>query len=486
MNTKIPSFARRVFGDQSGQVLPWVAVAMVGLLAMSGLVLDGAHAYAAFNLLQASTNAAALAAAAETYNSTTPTVVSEANAFGADTGGANANKVLGTVITTATAECLNILMPPGQTCPTTNPPPNAVKVTQTASIPTTFLQVIGIKTIPMKATAQASMQGIAQSWNVAIIVDATISMNDPPDSNCTSAGYTSKIACALGGIQSFLAAVNPCQSGYSTCASSNNNVRVSLFTFPNMTTGTMTKDYTCSGSPTHQTYTFPPATASSYSGTSGATYQVTPYESDYYSPTASNGLNSSADIVKAITGCLKVVGGEGTYYAGVIYAAQASLLNEQTSYSGSKNAIILLSDGQAQASSGDMSSGMTGTGLYPDDHDECQQAVMAAKAAATAGTRVYAVAYGSESSGCTTASGGTDNTLVATGSYNVPITSASMVTPCVTMEDIASNLTYFYADASSKTAGCIDNAHSTTTLNGISLSIAASITNPQLLPHNAT
>jgi len=96
-----------------------------------------------------------------------------------------------------------------------------------------------------------------------------------------------------------------------------------------------------------------------------ATYQITPFVSDYYAPTASSGLNSSSSLVQAVgygttKGCLTytfgVDGATGggsnfgnTYLASSIYAAQSALAAQQALYGG-KNAIIFLSDGQANAS----------------------------------------------------------------------------------------------------------------------------------------
>ena len=100
-------------------------------------------------------------------------------------------------------------------------------------------------------------------------------------------------------------------------------------------------------------------------------------------------------------------------------------------------------------------------GIYPDFHEDCQQAIMAAQYAKSQGTRFYAVAYGSEKNGCVTDDGtvGTAK-VVITGTLNVPITSASQVIPCVVMENLASqgaNSTspwYFYTDGSSTANGC--------------------------------
>jgi hypothetical protein len=54
-------------------------------------------------------------------------------------------------------------------------------------------------------------------------------------------------------------------------------------------------------------------------------------------------------------------GGEGTYYAGVIYAAQAALTAEATANPGSQNIMILVSDGAATSSSSQMATGTQST-----------------------------------------------------------------------------------------------------------------------------
>lgn len=499
MKVKIGAFLRQAGSDDHGQALPWLVFTLVGLLYITGVVTDVGRAYVARNQLQAATNAAALAAASVTYNTTGATVQSQATTFGAGSGGKNLINGIGAVNTSATAKCLNVLLPQGTTCATLSVT-NAVKVTQTSSVPTYFLRLLGISSINIGTVAQAAMQGVAQQWNVAIIIDSTQSMSSSPDSNCS--GYNTRFSCALAGVQAFLGATNPCAPGYTSCVSSNANVHVSLFMFPNVSTANVADEYTCGGTPTNEPYTFPSPSASSYTpitytpthGTGWtATYQVLlggtgntdayGYLSDYYSSSSSNHLNSTSEIVEAVTKCMKNPGGENTYLAGAIYSAQASLIAEQKLNPNSKNALILLSDGEPQAASSKMDPGvtLTTTGLYPDANDECQQAIKAANDAAAAGTRVYAVAYGSTSS-----SGCNDSRILSGVTYNAPLNVAlTSINPCITMEDIASSLAYFYADSSSSSSSCTDNAHSTASLEDIYLSIAASITNPQLLPPNA-
>ena len=139
-------------------------------------------------------------------------------------------------------------------------------------------------------------------------------------------------------------------------------------------------------------------------------------------------------------GCagLQDPGGQGTYYAGAIYAAENLLLAEQAARPGTQNAMIILSDGAATASQSQMASTAGSGGTYPSYNNECQQAVTAATWAATqgtGGTRMYAVAYNSQTSGCTTDVS--------------PYTS-----PCYTMQHMASNAAYFYSDINSTSSGC--------------------------------
>jgi Flp pilus assembly protein TadG len=526
---------------------------MTGMLGVSGLAIDVGHAYVVRSQLQNAANAAALAASGYVYYSQTDSVnsTSIADQYSASSGGNNIYPALGTVNTHVGTRCVNMLMPVGTTCSSSSVA-NAVVVTTSTTVKTFFMGLFGVSKLGVNATATASMQGQAQPWNVAIIVDATQSMGSA-DSSC---GGLTRFECALGGVQTFLAATNPCPG---TGCASGAALRVSLFSFPNLSTANYSDTTTCTSTFSPEPYTLPTqptTTGNDYSSityststTTGTgtkqkttttswagTYQVTGWDTGYYLPsdTTTSGLNSSDNLVQAIgygyntstgamahKGCLPNVGGESTYYAGAINAAQAALLEEQAAVKGSQNAMILLSDGEATAAStkfpanGAVAStpspntalgisvtsagtstwsktapnltGVAGTwGTYPDYNDECQQAIVAAQNAALAGTRVYAVAYGSESSGCY---GDTDSTLVTLPSTaNVPFTAIKSLTPCITMEDIASSLTYFYSDSnqSGSSSTCQETVHTVTNLNDIFLAISSTFTTPRLLPNNAS
>jgi hypothetical protein len=260
-----------------------------------------------------------------------------------------------------------------------------------------------------------------------------------------------------------------------------------------------------------------------------------------------------------------------SYFAGAIYVAEAALQAEkpvadnlmQAAYPTyglvSTNAIVFISDGQAQVNatsnrfppSGSSASttGNTGVGgysvatganngnsdyttkhnfltstvqtpstwgIYPDYNDQCQQAMTAAQFAWSKGTRVFAVAYGSESKGCLTSDTsypGNDSVSssaplvvnatasTATGypvsgfGMNYTITSYSKILPCVTMENIADTYVSptgqgdFYAEANSKPnmiGGCATTTVNTplTSLSAIFEAILSSLGNgPRLVPN---
>jgi hypothetical protein len=270
--------------------------------------------------------------------------------------------------------------------------------------------------------------------------------------------------------------------------------QVSLFTFPNVSASTAVNDTNCSNTnPTVEPYTFPSSTASSYTNgsistttgsgknakttTTSVTYQILGYSSNYRSSDTASALTSTAAIVQAsgggASGCngMAAPGGEGTYYAGVIYAAQSSLVAAQAANPQSKNVMIILSDGDAGTTdSGAMPGASTTSGTYPSTIDQCQQAVTAAQAATTAGTTVYTVAYGAESSGC-----GTDN---------------PSITPCQVMQQMASNSATFFSDYTATGSGtgssaCVSSANPMSALADIFTAIGGDLTLARLIPNNS-
>lgn len=568
------SLLRFLLADEGGQILPWVAVATVVLVCTSALVLDIGNALVAQRQLQASTDAAALAAA-QSINGTTTTYSTIASNYSAGSGGKNTFGSFTISGTTVTPLCLTTVSGWGIVCSTSGGKvtvPNAVQVVQTASVHTFFAGIFGKSSLSISATSTAA-NARPEPYNIALIVDSTLSMAET-DSNCTVNGSTlTQENCALNGVQQLLA-------GLSTTYD-----YVSLFTFPNFANGSspagtvlsngsfgcttsipssyegvnyyngtrsgfgytplleepgrgQTADYQppWSGVVWMLPYSFPPipSSTSGYtppSGNLGPTYRVVDFSNDYN--TTTNGvvsLNTSSNLVKAVggkSGCSGLAPGSydgnyGTYYAGALYAAQAALLKEQASRSGSQNVMIILGDGDSTApspssspdsnspampttatqaettygsqtalntSAFSMPSGysVAGSGTtYPSYNGECGQAVKAAQYAAgyTSGgkannTLIFTIAYAANTSGCTS-----DKT---TSSY-------VGISPCTTLKDMATQIAgdsispYFYSDVNSNSSGCTASSANSglTAISDIYAAIAAKLSSARLIPNSTT
>lgn len=495
------SFLGRLLGDERAQVLPLMSFFLISMMGMGALALDFGRAYVSFHQLQSATDAAALAGAEQLPAAT---AITEAQSFSAGTGDNNHYNWMSSVTTNVSAKCLSTLTSAGLPCIAPESA-NAIQVTSSFNVPTYFARLFGINSIPISWTSTASMNGSASTpWNIAIIVDTTQSMNDTDyDSQCS----TTRISCALSNVQSFLLSNNVAPLSVSGGALD----EVALFTFPPVTEATVGYDYDCSSStnpsipsdyqfPTSTDTTYATDTTSPYSAPATlinpstdsanlATYEVLGFGNDYKTSDTATTLNTSSNLVRAIgagksgsTNCpaMQAIGGLGTYYAGVIYAAQAALVAERASSgrSLSQDAMIIISDGDASSSCTQMgasssscnspaSSGATSGGSYPSWTHECNQAVTAAQYAASKGTRVYTVAYGATSSGCT---------------------SGDSYTPCGTMQNMASSSGYFFSDytATGSSGGCIAAAESTTNLTTIFQYIAGTLTASRLIPNGTT
>jgi hypothetical protein len=398
--------ARLAMADEGGQVLPWVVVMMLTVLGVAALVVDCGRAMVIQRELQASTDAAALAAAQ--VLGTSSSYSTYANSYGSGSGNRNAYPGLTVTGQTNTLLCLNTVKGWGIPCTTAGglaSAANAVSVKQTASVPTLFGGILGKSNVDLSATSTAT-KSRPKPYNIALIVDSTLSMNET-DSNCNN---VTQQECALQGVRALL-------QGLDT-----NYDHVALFTFPNVVVGSnatagvaintsgAATTYTCTttvpssynsvsyyhdgtfytpilypldstGSDTYgnfspkkqkhyqppypgvawaMPYTFPPVptSASGYAiptGADAASYQITPFMTDYND--GSGNLKTTSVLVQAVggkSGCGSIVpssydGNFGTYYAGAIYAAQAALLKEQASHTNSSNVMIILGDGNSTA-----------------------------------------------------------------------------------------------------------------------------------------
>jgi hypothetical protein len=323
---------------ESGQVLPLVMVFMVVMLVMLGLVIDEAQAYRARVALRASTDAAALAGAANLPN--TATASSAAYQYGAS--GKNPIPNVPTVATSVSTTCVSTF--PG--CR----PANTVQVTQSADVPTTFLNLIGIKSIHVSATASACSPCDAVPLDIMIVLDRTGSMcqfsdgtNDP---SCTDLNN------AKDGIRTFLGLMDP------------QGTRVGLAVLPPATS----IGNRCA-KPTGAEYNSP-----------GDPYVIVPLSSDYRSP--GGPLNPRSQLVSTVA-CLQ--GGGSTSYANAIEQAQAAL--RAGGRPEAQDIIVMMSDGAAN----------TGPSYYPSTSpyraQPCHQGINSAATIKAGKTLVYTIGY---------------------------------------------------------------------------------------------
>lgn len=462
------STSRHFLREDSGQTLPVIAFMMVALLGMTGFAVDLGRVLYANRELQASTDAAALAGASVLPDNTAATT---ANTYSSIKGGLNAHPNLPDVTMMPgypKVMCLTSLQLQGMSCAAPSNG-NAIAVKQQVALPLTFLKVLGINSITIGASATASMRGAtAAPYNVAIVVDTTPSMNSyDSDSNCND----TRLNCAMSGVRTLLQSLSPCGSGLSTCGTvTNGNVakpvdKVALYTFPGLTSTSQTQyDYDCSNTaPKVSAYSYPVLPI----------YQIVPFSSDYRSSDTATTLSVSSNLAKAAggkancTGLQAVSNSYDTYFASAIYAAQADLAL-QSAQNGNQNVLIFLSDGDSNAPSSSLP-GFTKSLFnvnYPSIYYQCHQAITAAQTAAAAGTKVYSVAYGATSGGCSTDFGS--------------------VTPCQTMQQIASSTDYFYSDYTAKqgSGSCISSSHAVSGLNQIFTQIAGGLTVGRLIPDN--
>jgi Flp pilus assembly protein TadG len=510
------SILRRALTEQHGQVLPWIAFMMVLFLGMGAFVLDIGHGYYCYHELQSATDAAALAGAQQLRNANP---IATATAYGAVSGSLNTNPnlTLGGINSVSMVpgypllKCLNAITAMGISCTAPNNA-NAIQVKEQAIVPTFFARVFGISQMTLSSTATAAVSGAKGiPYNVAIIIDTTRSMTDV-DSNCD--GGAERITCAESGVAVLLQNLYPCNIALG-CGTVTNGIAanaldsVSIFTFPPVTNGTLSDDYNCSGtSPTIVPYTLPDPGSSTYAPTGSGTgnYQITSFQSSYKSSDSTTTLTGSSDVAMAVgsgtssgSSCpgMAAPGGDGTYYAGVIYAAQAALTAQAAAETAVnpnqtvKNIMIILTDGEANASASKMATSTTGgTAIatsntfpagagatssltnYPSPYDQCQQAVAAANYAKSQGTTIYAVAYGSESSGCTTDTTGPQ----------------ANITPCQVMAEMASSTSTFYSDynQSGSSSTCVSTGTSVTDMNDIFTNISADFLEARLIPNGTT
>ena len=490
---------RRFRQDESGQMLPIVALMLIVLLGLTGLVLDIGHVYMCHRELQSACDASALAGATAMAGATSSplaTTVSGVQAIATKYSAVASNKNVFPNLPSVSMlsgypqlKCLSTFQAQGVSC-VGYVPYNAIQVKLQAAIPLTFAKLFGVPTMNIQASSTAVKGGgPSRPYNIVVMLDTTLSMNFY-DSDC---GAT-QMQCSLSGVQVLLQHLDPCGTSQPTCTitagnAANSVARVSLFTFPQMTYPTVGRDYDCSNSSaTAAMYTFPSPIATSYTpGTSNGstTYRVIDFQSDYRLSDTATSLYPSSFLTTAAggsNGCAGIgspsnAGIYGTYYAATMYAAEAALIQEQTANPGSQNVLIILGDGDANAPATNgpyqvLGPGLLSNGSYPSSIGECGQAVTAAKYASSMGTTVYTVAYGSPAVGCLTDLFG--------GAY-------LGIQPCNEMAQMATHTWTFFSDYQQSGSGstCVA-AQSEVELNDIFLQIAGDLTEARLVTDTAS
>lgn len=435
---------QQTMGHQRGSVVILVAISMAVLLGFVALSVDAGYVLYNQKRLQAATDAAALAGAADLWNFPFATAQTNAKTYSAHLAAQGNNPFpSGVTVSPATItglQLVNAQLPAAGAVSKFN----GIQVVQQATVPLYFSQVFGIASMQITASSKAAAGGgaVPTKYNVIILLDTTGSMNTT-DTNCLGANgkAMTRLQCA--------------QQAALTLISNLTNAgdNVGLMTYPPLAAST---NFSCGSKQ---------SIASSYSAvapgfvTSGATYQVSGLSSGFLK----NGqVNTTSSIAQAlgVGGCggIQAIGGLGTYFTQAISSAQAALLNMSQGQSPpGQDVIVLMSDGDASSSQAQL--GNTYKSQYGT---ECKAAVTAANTVKQTSTLIYSVAY------------------IGGGSTSAPCSDGSSdLTPCNTMQQIASGPSYFFSDT------CPNAAGGSVNLNTAFKTISYALTKPRLIPPNA-
>jgi Flp pilus assembly protein TadG len=436
---------RGFWRDRRGATAVVVGLMMTAIIGLAGFVIDLGHVMYVQRELQSATDASALAGARELNCCATSITLSTATAYSAAWASSSVPGTNRNVDPTMYMQMapgypkLMCFTSTGVSCAGPDAS-NGVVVKQTADVPTWFAGIFGITSIPVSAEATAGgTGGAANDYDIEIVLDTTASMNSN-DPNCGM----SKIACALAGVEALLRQVSP-SADY-----------VGLMAFPGLASTTeQSKDYTCgAGNPTTTAYKNVPTTTTA----GNPTYQVVGLSHDYKASSTSTSLTTTSNLVVATGGggCqgMQAPGGYGTFFADAITAAQNDLT--ANGRPDAKKAIVFLSDGDANASTANMTAA--------EHAQQCHEAIAAAQAATAAGTEVMTIGYAAPMSGCST-------------------DTSPSISPCATLQQMASTASDFYSDQG---AGCVSSTQSLTSLISIFSKIGASFSAPRLLPNDVT
>ena len=152
---------------ERGQILIFLALAFIGLLAFVGLAMDIGILFISMGHLRRGVDAAALAASAQFREGRT---YSEIQDSAVDFFELNQGSIVSGTVTVETCLTSDPAYPNPSLCP--NPPRKFVRVTGDAQVPFTFLSLIGWSAIDITASAVSE----AASLDVIIVLDTSESM----------------------------------------------------------------------------------------------------------------------------------------------------------------------------------------------------------------------------------------------------------------------------------------------------------------------
>jgi Flp pilus assembly protein TadG len=242
---------RRSIRSQDGQALVLTSLALVVLLGFAGLVVDIGRAYLVQRQLQQAVDAASLVGGQtlpDSAEAKAQAIVYSATGKNAHANSmsANAPTVSFKCLTTLVAQKVPCQIDPvaGTPCSTSAMPNgcNAVQVTQSADVPTTFARLF-IPKFTVTARSTAGMRGGApHPLNIMIVLDRTGSMDnncdvavkdDTGNSVVISSGSSKKIDCAKDGIRQLLSGLLPCNTNINgNCGAAAPLDQVGLMVFP--------------------------------------------------------------------------------------------------------------------------------------------------------------------------------------------------------------------------------------------------------------
>ena len=199
---------RRALHDRRGVAALVFAVAGTALIGATGFAVDVGVVFSARQALQANTNAAVLDAVYQwdQTGGVQATALTAAQAWSA----AHPVPFISTITASASAVCVSATSGLPNCGASVN---NAVSLTQTGTVPTYFVKLLGINswTVSAKATA-AKAGGQTKALNVMFVLDSTQSMGTTTDdTGCKVPGISSptKFDCAKYGVQLILKQLNP-------------------------------------------------------------------------------------------------------------------------------------------------------------------------------------------------------------------------------------------------------------------------------------